>query len=462
MKKTISLLVILLVSNILIAQDLYPTLFDGSGGIVNGYGSWGSNNYIRESSIDVPNKGTITFYHPDVTVSQKPTMIFISGWGREYQTYDKYFKYVASLGYSVINIYNLNPGSINTSYQNSVDMAQQAVATYPNWIDTTKIGLAGHSYGGGSTIWIGNQLFNPNGLNWGTNGRFIMMFAPWYPFLIEDTELQNYPDNVKLIVLQSFDDFHSGGPLYNTDPQVLRAMYQLINIPNSEKDFITVFSDNDVAHEYNYNGTTFSYQANHYISYTDLVNGNNNPYDRLDVYAMNRLTNAMTAYVFEGDDNAAKDVALGNGSTVQKDMGILPDLAVTDAYVVTRPESAFEYKCTADATDGAWNNPSIWKLSNYCIDSNNDGVIDVLRVKDNLITAFNVFPVPTIDYIKVKFNEQDNQSTKYEIYDLLGNKLVKNMLPLNNTISVSNLEKGVYLLKIIKGKNSSVRRFVVK
>ncbi len=69
--------------------------------------------------------------------------------------------------------------------------------------------------------------------------------------------------------------------------------------------------------------------------------------------------------------------------------------------------------------------------------------------------------MPTVDYIKIRFNEGDNQSTKYVIYDLLGNKLVKDVFSVNNTIPVSNLKKGVYLLKI-KGKNSSVRRFVIK
>jgi len=443
------------------AQTLYPELFDGSTGITAGYGAWGANDYIRETSIDVPSKGTITFYHPTGAVSQKPTVIFISGWGRQYDSYDRYFKYVASLGYSVINIYNLSPGSINTSYQNSIDMIGQAQTTYSTWIDTTRIGLAGHSYGGGSTIWIGNQLFDSAGLNWGTNGRFILMFAPWYPFLITDTELQNYPSNVKLAVVQSYDDFSSSADYtYNTDPRALRAMYQLINIPDAEKDYITVFSDADATHEYSYGGATYSYEANHFMSYTALVNGVRNPYDRLDVFAMNRLTHAMTAYVFGGDLVNAKDVILGNGSAAQIAMGIMPDLAVTDYYIATRPESEFDYKCTADAA--AWSDPAIWKLYDYCVDTNNDGVIDALRIQEQNTSSFSLFPVPAQDFVQIKLEDETEVILSYEIFDVSGKKLIKKVLPDSNIITIKDFAKGNYFIKISTEKSVGVQQFIVK
>ncbi len=458
MKKTLLILSLFFIS-FSFSQNLYPNLFDNSGGITNSYGTWGANNYIREASIDVPNKGIITFYHPDNAMQQKPTVIFISGWGQEYTTYDKYFKYIASLGYPVINIYNTSPGSINSSYPNSVDMIQQAVTTYSGWIDTTKIGLAGHSYGGGATIWIGKQLFDPNGLNWGTSGRFIMLFAPWYPFLITDTELQNYPNNVKLAVVQSYDDFSSSADYtYNTDPRVLRAMYELINIPDTDKDYITVFSDNDVNHQYTYNGTTFSYEANHYISYTDLVSGNNNPYDRLDVYLMNRLTNAMTAYVFEGD-NSAKDVILGNGSANQIAMDIMPNLAVTDYYITTRPESEFDYKCTADAA--TWADPAIWKLYNYCEDTNNDGVIDVLSLYENSIHAFTIYPNPAHDILIIQLQNENSRILACEVYSLLGKKVLSKKQILNNVLDISSLLKGSYFIKIKTEKGTDYQKLII-
>ncbi len=425
------------------SQNLYNELFDNSGGINAGYGSWGNYNYIRETPIDVPDKGTITFYHPAIASVQLPTLIFISGWGQTYQSYDKYFKFVASLGYSVINIYNLHPGSINTSYPNSLDMIQQAVTTYFSWIDTSRIGLAGHSYGGGATVWLGYHLFDPDGLNWGTNGRFIMMFAPWYPFLIEDFQLQNYPVNVKLVVLQSQDDIHQGN-IYNTDPRILRAMYQLINIPDRDKDYISVFSDNDILHQYSYNGNTFSYEANHYIVYTDLVDGLNNPYDKMDVYISNRLTHAMLSYVFEGD-TLARNVILGNGTQEQINMDNLPDLAVTDYYVTTRSQSQFEYKCAADPN--AWSSTDIWKLSNYCDDNDHDGHIDVLSTTNFDLKSLRIYPVPATDFVVIRL-DKPIKIDKLEIFDVSGKKLYENSDFQFQPIDISKWIAGIYYIKL--------------
>ena len=451
-KSTLLFFLFIAISITSTAQNLYPDLFDQSGGITDDYGAWGDYDYAREASIDVVDKGTITFYHPVTALAQKPTIFFISGWGRTYDTYDKFFKYLASLGYSVVNIYNLSPGSIVNSYQNSLVMMQEAVVTYADWIDTSKVGLMGHSYGGGSTIWLGEQIFS-EGLNWGSQGRFIMMFAPWYPFLVEDTDLQAYPSNVKLLILQSNDD-------YKTDPRILRAMYQLINIPDEDKDLISIFSDEEVAHEYEYEGTSFSYIANHYTSYTDLVDGNNNPYDALDVFSSNRLAHALTDYVFEGNLDA-KTVALGNGSDVQKNMGIMPDLAVTDYYIEDRPESEFVYKCSED-DPASWGDPAIWKLHNYCSDANNDGIVDALTVASLEETSFTVFPVPTTDYLQIRFKTDFQSIQDLEVRDVTGKLVYKAVQPNSYHISTSKLVPGTYFVKIQTDTQVGVQAFIVK
>lgn len=457
--KKFSILIILFIFQTSIAQNLYPNMFDSSNGISEGYGAWGEANYVREASIDVADKGVITFYHPDTAPIVTPTVFFISGWGQTFETYDKFFKYIASLGYPVVNIYNYSPGSINTSYQNSIDMMQQATSQYSDWIDTSKVGLMGHSYGGGSTIWIGKQVFDSNGLNWGENGRFIMMFAPWLSFKMEASDLESYPDNVKLLVLQSYDDFHNGGPNYNTDPRAVRAVYELINIPNSEKDYISIFSDEDSTHEYVHNANTYSYEANHYMSYTDLISGSNNPYDALDAYLSNRLTHAMIDYVFEGNP-VGKNVALGNGSASQKDMGIMPDLAVTDYYVTNRPESVFEYKCSEDAP-GSWGDPSIWKLQNYCNDSDNDGMIDYLGTKNLTESYFKLYPVPSSTLVNIRFVNGLEKIESIEIIDNLGRIVDRELHPNSYSIDIEKLIPGNYFIRIRTAKQSSTQKIII-
>ena len=106
-----TIILLLLVAN-LFSQSLYPELHDQSGGITQGYGAWGPYQYTREATVAVEGKGDITVYLPQMAEQERPTVIFINGWGREYYSYDSYLKYIASLGYPVIDIYNTNPGNI--------------------------------------------------------------------------------------------------------------------------------------------------------------------------------------------------------------------------------------------------------------------------------------------------------------------------------------------------------------
>jgi len=183
---------------------------------------------------------------------------------------------------------------------------------------------------------------------------------------------------VKLQIQIGNDDIASdsgGNPwTWNTDEAAARAVYELINIPNEDKDFVRVLSDTDPAHTYDYDGTTYNYTANHYISYSGVSNGQYQPYDRLDVYAVNRMTDAMLSYVFEGIQSA-KNIALGGGSAGQVAMDIMPSLVVEDAPIITRITEQFKYKCDADT---GWSDSGIWKLSDYCGDIDDDGIIDLL------------------------------------------------------------------------------------
>jgi len=367
------------------AVSEYPNLDDHSGGITQNYGAWGIHGTTMEPSVEVTDKGIITFYHPDVAVAKKKTIFFISGWGRHADSYDRLFKFIASHGYSVINIYNFDDsnspgyvGNIDVSYPNIIDMIDRSVQEWGEWMDTNSVGIMGHSYGGGAAIYVGKELFGTK--NWGTNGRFILTFEPWLTFLINRDDLENYPEGVKLQIQIGNDDVaHDAGAnpwTWNTDEAAIRAVYELINIPDDDKDFIRIMSDTNPDHNYDYNGETYNYNANHYISYPGKndSSGQYQPYDRLDVYAVNRMIDAMASYVFKGDQTA-KNVALGNGSDEQISMDIMPNLEVSDTPIITRTTEQFKYKC--DSEDG-WSDPSIWKLRDYCGDIDNDGIIDLL------------------------------------------------------------------------------------
>jgi pimeloyl-ACP methyl ester carboxylesterase len=364
-----------------IAQNEYPNLDDQSGGIADGYGAWGNYEIVRENGVEVPTKGIITLYHTNTQAGKKPTVFFISGWGRTADSYDKFFRFIVSHGYTLVNIYNYDPGTIETSYPNAYDMIKKSAIDYDDWINTHYVGLMGHSFGGGAAIWVGDTLFGmPD--NWGDNGRFIFTSAPWLTFLTTKEKLQTYPPNVKLHIQVNMDDVTSSPDYtWNTDPRAIRAVFELINIPDEDKDYVRVFSDTE--RSYVYNGATYTYDADHYLCYPGVDDGTYQPYDELDVYAINRIAHAMMDYIFEGNE-AAKDVALGNGSNEQIDMGNLPDLEETDRHIITRDENQYEYRCSETA-EGSWGDPDIWFLSDFCYDQDSDGLIDSLEATDNIV-----------------------------------------------------------------------------
>ncbi len=406
------------------AFSSYAELDDQSGGITDGFGSWGAWNSIREPEVEVPGEGVITVYHSDAEATPRPTIFFISGWGRPAVTYEKFFNFIASYNYTVVNIYNYNPGNIEESYPNALAMMQQAADEFSLWIDTDAVGIMGHSYGGGAAIWLGKQIFGE--LNWGTQGRrFIFTTAPWLTFLMTESDLAAYPSDTKLHIQISYDDVTSSDEFtWNTDPRAIRAVFELINIPNSEKDLITVYSDLDRSYEFN--GHTYTYDADHYLSYTGVEAGHYEPYDELDVQAMNRLAHAMLEYVFE-DNMEAKDVALGGGSAAQIEMGQLPDLGVSDTPIITRDEYLFAYRCS-QSEPGTWGDPDIWKLHEFCEDSDGDGLIDALDDPTGIVEAglpltssiLGIGPNPFNPRTIIHFQISDQGPVSLKIYNVMG------------------------------------------
>ena len=441
------------------SQINYDNLQDLSGGITEGYGAWGDFDVIEEAGINVPEKGIITFYHPDTAVSNLPAIFFISGWGREASTYEKFFYFLASKGYSVVNIYNFDPGNIVDSYQNSLDMMLASANThYPDWIDTSKIGLMGHSYGAGATIWLGNEIFSDT-YNWGTDGRFIFMTAPWYSLLVTEEDLFNYPENVKLVIEINDDDFSSHEATWNTDERAIRAVFELINIPNTEKDFIRVNSDPAT---YEYDGATYSYTADHFLSYTGTyTDGDYKTWDALDVYAINRISDALIDYTFNGSETG-KEMALGNGNTAQTDMGFLTDLYVTDAPVITKPEAEFHYKCNDTWHDFATGD-NTWFLQEACADEDEDGIIDMIAsVHDESQMNFSLYPIPATNTVRVRTVADFNTVKQIEIRDTSGRLVLLITQPISNHINLSHLVSGNYFIKIQTETQVGVRAFIVK
>jgi hypothetical protein len=79
-------------------------------------------------------------------------------------------------------------------------------------------------------------------------------------------------------------------------------------------------------------------------------------------------------------------------------------------------------------------------------------------------TSFNIYPNPVNDKIYIETLTQ-TQTLTVEIYDIYGRiQNLSNLATqqLSNSIDVSNLNSGVYFVKVVTENGESVKRFIKK
>jgi hypothetical protein len=83
-----------------------------------------------------------------------------------------------------------------------------------------------------------------------------------------------------------------------------------------------------------------------------------------------------------------------------------------------------------------------------------------LSIRNNTINGLKVYPNPINDgilYISTDLNEEKN----VQVFDVLG-KQVLNITTSTETVNLSSLNSGLYIVKIIEGGNSATRKLVVQ
>ena len=84
---------------------------------------------------------------------------------------------------------------------------------------------------------------------------------------------------------------------------------------------------------------------------------------------------------------------------------------------------------------------------------------DQILSTNNFVIGQNIFyPNPVIDFINIP-TTINTESTTFEIYNLLGQNLLKGNID-NSVINVASLPKGIYLLKMENGKNTINQKFI--
>lgn len=195
-------------------------------------------------------------------------------------------------------------------------------------IDTTRIAVIGHSYGGGTVPGVTWEYVKKK--KWGAGGACMFISAPWFVHSMSQEQFEEFPSDVKMLVQVYYGD-------RRMDRRIAQDIFYNIAIHPDNKDYITV---------YDAESDECEIDADH----DALQSEDHDEVNVIDYYAIYRLIDALMDCAFTGSE-AGCALALGNGSKRQRSMGrwrdgtpVKPLLEVTDRPSTPLPQGAFFFE----------------------------------------------------------------------------------------------------------------------
>ncbi len=266
------------------------------------YGSVGKVAFTKQT-IETPISGApaqVTVFLPnDASASNKvPVIFFAHGFGGfYYQVYEGLLNQLASNGYAVVFApYNSIAPTHAARYDQLWKGFQAAVAQYGNVLDTSKIGIAGHSYGGGAVPELARRAIAQG---WGGSDIFLFVMAAWYSW---GTDYSSIPARAKLVVQIYWDDgtnehLISQNDIWNRLPQITEKRWQVIRTASN---------------------CSCTLIAGHGVPVTaDVSTDSGGGTNAQDSWGVWRRIHALADYTFN-HNQAAKNIAFGDDANMGK------------------------------------------------------------------------------------------------------------------------------------------------
>ena len=203
---------------------------EGEGQIPFGQGG----SKIVATPYQEPTELATIYYPTDASAANKvPVVFFVPGFGgTNPNQYDTILRFIASHGYAAVFVEDNDRFDFS-----STDMIADIVAMVDDKsdiLDTTRIGVYGHSSGGGYAFNILDKLSDMQG--WGSMGRFIFITEPWFAFDMMQIDMRTLPSNTNVVIQQ----YGLGGNSANngTDARIVLTEYYLLeSIAEDKKDY---------------------------------------------------------------------------------------------------------------------------------------------------------------------------------------------------------------------------------
>lgn len=276
--------------------------------ITDGYGTPGSYP-VTVTEFTNPQWVTgrkVTIFSPSGAPGNRPVIFFSHAFGAtDRAIYATFINVLVSRGNHVVYTpYNTLATSVRKRYDQLWAGFNTAVTNYAGSLqmDTTRVGFVGHSFGGGATP----EMFKRGSLDkgWGSNGRFMMILAPWYVYDVTPAEIASFPANTKALI-QVYDDDTTNDHRMAIDD----IWNRLTSVTGANKDYVMLTSTS--------NGSC-SLPADHGVPMES--DGTYGKLDAYDPWGVWRRADALARCTFAADATGC-DLALGNGSSTQTYMG---------------------------------------------------------------------------------------------------------------------------------------------